>query len=145
MVATYGFSVVDEHRFHLEQHNVLVPRALLEPEQDLALPIPKNFEKGYQLLRFPFSNLVPSFHGLLSRKGLARNVGTTTQKIRDKIKLKDCMVMFIFPVSCVFFQHNRTYHVRDQSKNICQIKNKVIFIWADASVPFYSTAVTVKV
>lgn len=55
------------------------------------------------------------------------------------------MCIYIVQVSCVSSRPNRPYHDRVQSKNICQIKNKVIFIWADAFFQFYSTAVTVKV
>lgn len=50
LAATYGFSIMGKGRFHLEQYNVLVPRAVLEPEQVFVLAIPKVFEKEYRFL-----------------------------------------------------------------------------------------------
>ncbi|MDC6405408.1 MULTISPECIES: hypothetical protein [Maribacter] len=74
MAATYGSSIMGKGRFHLEQYNVLVPRAFLEPEQDFVFAIPKVFEKGYRLLYLPIGDPVPSFHFQFSLKGLAQNV-----------------------------------------------------------------------
>lgn len=50
LAGSYGFSVVGKGRFHLEQHNFLIPGSVLEPEQDLVLAIPEVFEKGYRFL-----------------------------------------------------------------------------------------------